>query len=210
MKAAAEAKINETIKTIYSRRAVRKYKKKSVDPEFILQLIEAGRMAPSAMNRQPWHFYVISGSKRIKELSQAILQESKLKMLKAGIKDVIHSLRHPGDFHLKDAKDFFKGEDPIFHGAPVVIFITSDVGNEWSKLDIGMCAQNIMLAAKSLGLDTCPVGLAKFIENTSKYHSLNIPLSEEIELAVIVGYGDEQPNVHERKKDNLTISDALA
>jgi len=193
---------NETVKTIYERRAIRKFKDKPVEKEIIFELLEAARMAPSAMNKQPWHFYVLNNKDVIKALSSAIMHHSKLAMLKAGIKEIVHTILHPSSFHLKDGVDFFKAEDPIFHGAPVVIFISSTKGNEWAQLDIGMCAQNIMLAAKSLGLDSCPVGLAKFIEHTDEYNEFEVPSSEEINLAIIIGYGDETPHIHERKKDN--------
>ena len=46
---------NEILKTIYSRRAVRSYKDKPVPKELIEQLLDAGRMAPSAINKQPWN-----------------------------------------------------------------------------------------------------------------------------------------------------------
>jgi nitroreductase len=194
---------NETLNTIFERRAVRKFKERPVDLLLIEELLEAARMAPSAMNKQPWHFYVLMNKEKIKTFSKAIMHHSKLAMLKAGIKEATHHILHPSSFHLKDGVDFFKADDPIFHNAPVVIFISSTRGNEWAQLDIGMCAQNIMLAAKSLGLATCPVGLAKFIENTEEYTQLNIPSSEEINLAIIVGYADETPDLHERKKDNV-------
>lgn len=199
--------ISETLKTIYERRAVRKFKKKPVEKQLILDLLDAARMAPSAMNKQPWHFYVLTDPAKILQCSKAIMSETKLKMLKAGVKEVVHHIFHPGSFHIKDGMDFFKGEDPIFHGAPVVIFISSDRSNDWAKLDIGMCAQNIMLAAKSLGLDTCAVGLAKFIEFTAEYKTFGVSASEQIELAVVVGYGDEKPALHERKKDNVHFID---
>ena len=154
------------------------------------------------MKKQTWHFYNLNNKEGIKALSNAILHHSKLAMLKAGIKEIVNSILHPGSFHLKDGIDFFSHEDPIFHGAPVVIFISSTKGNEWAHLDVGMCAQNIMLAAKSLGLDSCPIGLAKFIEHTDEYNEFEVPSSEEINLAIIIGYGDESPHVHERKKDN--------
>ena len=48
------SKKNETLKTIYERRAVRAYQDKSVSKEIIEQLLDAGRMAPSAINKQPW------------------------------------------------------------------------------------------------------------------------------------------------------------
>jgi len=193
---------NETLKVIYERRAVRKFKDKAVEKELVLELLNAARMAPSAINKQPWHFYVLTNTEMIKRFSSAIIKHSKMAMLKAGLKEALHHLLHPGSFHLKDGMDFLKAEDPIFHGAPIVIFISSEKSNEWASLDIGMCAQNIMLAAKSLGLDTCPVGLAKFIEHTDEYKELHIPSSEQIYLAILVGYGNENPAVHERKQDN--------
>ena len=177
---------NQTLKTIYERRAIRKFKEQPVAKELIFELLEAGRMAPSAMNKQPWHFYILNNKEGIKALSNAILHHSKLAMLKAGIKEIVNSILHPGSFHLKDGIDFFSHEDPIFHGAPVVIFISSTKGNEWAHLDVGMCAQNIMLAAKSLGLDSCPIGLAKFIEHTDEYNEFEVPSSEEINLAIII------------------------
>jgi len=75
---------------------------------------------------------------------------------------------------------------------------------EWAGLDIGMCAQNMMLAAKSLGLDTCPVGAAKYVQETDLIAKLHTPYTEHVELAIILGYGNEQPEVHERIKNNLT------
>jgi nitroreductase len=61
----------------------------------------------------------------------------------------------------------------------------------------------MMLAAKSLGLDTCPVGLAKFVENTEIYSGLKVPKNDHVLLAIILGYGDESPEIHERKKENV-------
>ena len=62
-----------------------------------------------------------------------------------------------------------------------------------------------MLAAKSLGLDTCPVGLAKFVMEVGIYSKLNIPASEKVLLAIILGYGNEKPVMHERSKDRAVF-----
>lgn len=193
---------NETLKVIYERRAIRKFIDKPVKKEDVEQLLDAARMAPSAINKQPWKFYVLTKKETIQNYSKEITKAAKMGILKIGLKEVVKTLIHPGNFHLKDGLDFFKADDPIFHGAPVVIFITSPKNNEWAALDIGMCSQNIMLAAKSLGLDSCPVGLAKFVEQSSIYPELNIPKSEQVNLAIVIGYGDETPNVHERIKNN--------
>lgn len=193
---------NPVIKIIYERRAVRKFKDKLVDAVLLEKILDAGRMAPSAINKQPWRFYIVNDTYFIKKLSQAIIHSSKMALFKSGVKEAVHVIKNPGSFHLKNGMDFFKADDPIFHGAPLVVFITSAITNEWAHLDVGMCAQNMMLAAKSYGIDSCPIGLAKFIEHTKEYSLLNIPETHHIDLALIFGYGDEHPTLHPRIKNN--------
>ncbi len=43
-----------------SRYSCRKYDSRPVEPEKLDMVLEAGRIAPSAVNRQPWHFYAIT------------------------------------------------------------------------------------------------------------------------------------------------------
>lgn len=193
--------MNDILKTIYERRAIRKYKDRPVEQNLVEQLLDAGRMAPSAINRQPWKFYVVSDKEKIHLFSKQIAKASVKNIASISLKDIAKSISEfihsPHDF------SFFKDSDFVFHGAPLVVFITSPRDNEWAALDIGMCAQNMMLAAKSLGLDSCPVGLAKFVEHAEAYSKLNIPESDHVQLALIFGYGDETPAVKERKKDNV-------
>jgi nitroreductase len=199
--------MNEVLKTIYERRAVRKFKDKVVEKKLIEELIDAARMAPSAINNQSWKFYVVSNKEDIKTYSKEITRSAIKSIPKMGMKNiakaVVSGISHIT--HLSEGIDFMKAEDPVFHGAPVVIFITAPAEYEWAGLDIGMCTQNMMLAAKSLGLDTCPVGFGKFIMQAKSYDKLKIPKKEQVLLALIIGYGDETPSVHERKKDNVTF-----
>lgn len=48
---------------IYKRRSVRKYKQQEVSDEVITKLLECAMAAPSALNKQPWEFYVIKNKK---------------------------------------------------------------------------------------------------------------------------------------------------
>ncbi len=48
------------IETILKRRTIRRYKKEPIPQEVQDRILEAGRQAPSASNRQPWHFVVVS------------------------------------------------------------------------------------------------------------------------------------------------------
>lgn len=195
--------LNETLGIIYNRRAVRKYKNKPVSRSLIEQLLAAGWMAPSAMNNQPWNFYVVTSKELIHTFSKDISKKAFKDTMKKGVKGVLKAIS--GLVHFAQGFDFYTFSDPVFYGAPVVIFITSPRNNEWGQLDIGMCAQNIMFAAKSLGLDTCPVGFGKFIDHTGHYSLLNIPETETVQLSIIVGYGDEAPDIHKRKTDNVVF-----
>ena len=196
---------SETMRLIYKRRAVRKYRDRPVDKKLIQQVIDAGRMAPSAINRQPWAFYVLNERKTIQTFAKEISAVAFKALVKSGIKQIAKTASHLLDF--SHGLDIHALQDPVFHGAPVVIFITAQKDNEWAPLDIGMCAENIMLAATSLGLETCPIGFAKYVDKTKSYPKLRIPSSEQVLLAIILGYGDEQPQAHERKKDNLFFID---
>lgn len=192
---------NKALDVIYARRSVRKYEDRPVERKLIEQVLDVGRMAPSAMNHQPWKFYVLTNKEDIKSFSKEIGKASLKGIANMKAKDIaksfISALLHPHNL------SFFKGDEFIFHGAPVVIFITAPRDNEWAAIDVGACAQNMFLAAKSMGLDSCPVGLAKFVEGTKIFSKLNIHDSDHVMLAVIIGYGNELPEIHERKKDNV-------
>jgi len=55
---------------ILSRRSIRRYQKKEIPKDTLDKILEAGRQAPSAMNRQPWHFIVVTNNEIKKELSK--------------------------------------------------------------------------------------------------------------------------------------------
>lgn len=55
---------------IFNRASVRRYKNEPVPREVLLNILEAGRRAPSAMNAQPWHFIVVTDPKIKHALSQ--------------------------------------------------------------------------------------------------------------------------------------------
>ncbi|HNR06164.1 MAG TPA: nitroreductase family protein [Saprospiraceae bacterium] len=196
---------NEILRMIYERRAVRKYKDLAVDRKDIEAIVDAGRMAPSAINRQPWRFYVVDKKEDIAGLEKEVLKSAAKGILKSGFKTIIKSATR--SLHLAHGIDFLKNKNPIFHGAPVVVFLTAPEDNEWACLDLGMCAQNMMLAAKSMGLDSCPIGLGKYVQGTKGYAKLKIPEKEKVMLALIFGYGDEKPSVHDRIRTNLFYPD---
>ena len=53
------------------RRSIRKYKETLIQRETILKILEAARVAPSASNKQPWHFIVVENKETIKQLAKS-------------------------------------------------------------------------------------------------------------------------------------------
>ncbi|HHX66128.1 MAG TPA: nitroreductase [Chloroflexi bacterium] len=61
----------ETMQTILERRSIRRYKTDSIPDEDLKQILEAGRQAPSAANRQPWHFVVVRSTEQKQRVAAA-------------------------------------------------------------------------------------------------------------------------------------------
>ena len=56
--------------SIFHRVSIRKYKDQPVEKDKILQILKAGMQAPSACNQQPWEFYVVTDTEKIRQLSK--------------------------------------------------------------------------------------------------------------------------------------------
>jgi len=61
----------ELIKTIFARRSIRAYAPIPVDDQHIGTLLEAAMAAPSASNRKPWHFVVVTNRQTLDRLAEA-------------------------------------------------------------------------------------------------------------------------------------------
>ena len=92
---------------------MRKYQNRPVDKSILEKIIDAGRMAPSAINVQPWKFYVIHNRGLILLCAKAILQVTAKEFLKGGplkvLKESIHLLKFThGIRFIKAVEDYVK------------------------------------------------------------------------------------------------------
>jgi nitroreductase len=62
----------DVFEAIVKRRSVRSYEATPVSKEILERVLEAARVAPSASNRQPWHFIVVTDREKRKELSKGL------------------------------------------------------------------------------------------------------------------------------------------
>lgn len=77
---------NPVIDNIFARKSVRNFEPgKTISGEDIELLVKAGMAAPSAMNRQPWQFFVFSGKEQMLELSEKLPYAKMLKSASAAI-----------------------------------------------------------------------------------------------------------------------------
>lgn len=82
----------DTIQAIMERRSVRSYQTKALPEKDLKTILEAGRQAPSAANRQPWHFVVVQGEEQKKKVAAAC--SNQLWMAEAGA--IVAGIAKPG------------------------------------------------------------------------------------------------------------------
>jgi nitroreductase len=63
--------VDPRLDIIFARRSIRKYTGEPVTDEQVTSLLEAGMAAPSASNRKPWHFCLITDKATLEKLAQA-------------------------------------------------------------------------------------------------------------------------------------------
>ncbi len=191
----------ETELVILRRRSNRIFQKKQVPENLVRRIVEAGRFAPTAGNYQHWRFSVVRDPKMIKEMDDdahkmtakmgAYLDYWKRPYLKPLVKALQY--KYPNELHpiphgvLKLISELsFKP----FWDAPTLILLYKDVrgiGNP--DLDLGICGQNMIIAAHSMGLGTCWVGLVKALRLYPKWKKvLDIQYPYSLEQAICVGY----------------------
>ena len=114
---------------ISTRRSIRKYQSKPVSEDQLSRILEAGRLAPSAANRQPWHFLVVTDPTIRKKMRQAYSRE-----------------------WFSDAPIIL-----VVCVDPHEAWVRAD-GEEFWKVDAAIALQNMILQATTEGLGTCWIG----------------------------------------------------
>lgn len=182
--------MNKVIEVIKNRRAIRDYLDKEISEEDIKTIIEAGTYAPSGMNNQPWKFIIITYKSKMKEYSDKVkpfllkklpeINDPKFKMFKSRLED--------NNFN-------------IFYNAPLLIFVVGDTAGYSTSEECAMAAENMMLAAKSLGIGSCWIGSAMpLAQDKDVIKELGIPENHKIIAPLIFGYPKEEIKTSERKE----------
>ena len=207
-------KVQYVDQAITSRQSIRAFLNTAVDVEIIKDILKVASRAPSGTNTQPWKVYVVTGQKRTELITQVC--DAQIDLFKNPelasqytetfpyypenwFSPYIERRRENG-WGLYGLLNIQKGEKEKMAAqhlrnyqlfdAPVGLFFTVDKAmGIGSKMDTAMMIQNVMVAAKARGLDTCPQAA------WNHFHSivlniLNAPENEELICGMALGYAD--------------------
>ncbi|MEO6623720.1 MAG: nitroreductase [Burkholderiaceae bacterium] len=205
---------------INSRMSCRAFTDLAVPRETILEILALASRAPSGTNTQPWKVYVLQGKERDALIAEVCAAHDalygdpalaaqfiddydyyptqwvspfierrrengwglyKLLGIERGEKDKMHA-QHQRNYHYFDA--------PIG-----LVFTMSRKMGRGSILDYGMFLQNVMLAARARGLDTCPQGAWNGFSSIVKRH-VGASADELMVTCMALGYADPSEKIN--------------
>ena len=173
--------MNETLKTIENRRSIRSYKPEQITEQELLQILRAGIVGPTAMNRQKRFFIVIQD----KALIDKMVDLNKQGMVAAGA-----DLSNNPGYH-------------TFYHAPTVIMVCGEEEYNQKHLDCSYATENMALAAEALGIGSCIITSSRYMFTTDQAAALtkelNIPQGYSHINTIAIGYkAGENPPMPEK------------
>jgi nitroreductase len=174
----------DLLKLMENRQSERKYLDKPVESDKIERILQAGRIAPSACNGQPWRFIVVNDRTKLNDVASAASAKT-LKM------------------------NTFVEQAPVL----IVIIreksnLSSRAGalvkdKDYSLIDIGIATASMAYQATAEGLGSCIIG---WLDEKKIREALSIPKTKRVELILSLGYTDNTFRTKVRKPPEDIIS----
>lgn len=166
---------------IQTRQSCRSYQDKPVSREDLIQMVEAGRLSPSACNAQPWKFLIIDEPDAKAKLCDALVVEGGA----------------TGCAWREKAPAFIAVVEQPANVMPVVKDYYHD-SQRFAQSDLGMAVMSMCYEAVQLGLSTCILGLN---DQKKMEQHFGIPEGRTVRMILAVGYSAEnaEPRAKVRK-----------
>lgn len=185
--------MNDTLSTIATRYSCRDYSHRTVTDAVLNTIAQAAIQAPSGMNRQNWHIIVVKNQELLAQMEG----------------EGLHILSTLEDKSLYERIMSRGGK--LFYNAPCMILIAVKQayppGAE--TMDCGIVAQNVVLAATSLGVDNVHcgfTGLAFAGSRAAEFkEKLKFPECYECGIGVLLGYANQPVPPHTPDQGKITI-----
>jgi nitroreductase len=198
-------------RVLKARRSVRAYTAQPLSREQVVDVLRVAAMAPSNSNTQPWRVHVLTGEP-MKALGEGLVNAFRKGDLPRSPhfpdplpqamqqRQMDFAERYYGALGIDrsdaDARVQQTQRNFNFFGAPVGLIFSIDAClSRHSWLDLGLFVQNVMIAAKARGIDTCPqVSFARFHPVIASY--LDLPPQEVTACGMSMGFGDTSASVN--------------
>ena len=165
------------LEAIRERRSVRRFTEDPVSQVDLTKVLEAAQWAPSWVNVQPWKIIIVKDASKKEALAESLLPKNPAAkgMIQAPVLLVLVGERNKSGLY----GDSF----------------STDKG-DWYMFDLGIAAQNIALAAHSLGLGTVHVGA---LDHKKAGEILEVPEGFEVVEILPLGHPTFTPKAPPRK-----------
>ena len=216
---------------ITSRMSVRAYMQQSVARSDIEALLEVASRAPSGTNCQPWRVYVLQGKSRDGLVEKACAAHDAMRANPALAAEYVEEYdyyptqwtspyidrRRENGWGLYGLLGIGKGDKDKMHlqhqrnfrffDAPVGLMFTVDrIMGRGSLVDYGGFMQNIMIAARGRGLDTCPQAAWNGFNKIVLEH-IGAGPDEMLVCGMSLGYADKAEVVNTFHTPRVPVAD---
>ncbi|MBI4283074.1 MAG: nitroreductase [Chloroflexi bacterium] len=213
----------ELLEGIETRRTWRAFKKTAIPVEVLRKVLRAAGNSPSYTNTQPWEVAVVTGKK--KEELRDVLYDLAQSETTAN-PDIVSPRNWPAELERRAREHGARRYQAIgvdrenrqqrnelrlinfeFYGAPCVLFFFLDSAlGEWSVFDSGLFAENVILAAHSVGLGCClQAALASYPDAVRQF--LGIPKTKRLIIGMSMGYPAPEAKINSYHSQKIGLDD---
>ena len=199
----------DTIEAITQRRAVKLYDANHQIPEAeISQLLGLAKLSPTAYNQQNYRFVLVRDPilrQQIREAAHGQAQVTDSSMLIIICADMSAWQKNPARYWANAPTEV---QEQMSSMIDQYYRNREQVQRDEAMRSAGIAAQTIMLAAKSMGYDTCPMDGFDF-DAVGKL--INLPEDHAIAMFVVVGKAEQsaKPRPTQLKMDEVMITDSF-
>ncbi len=191
--------------TLFKRRSIRRYRPEPVPDELLRRLLTAAIWAPSAHNRQPWRFAVVTTKARKAALAEAMAERWQEDMTRAGVPAEEIRAR------LQRSRQRLTGPPALVVGCMTLRDMDAYADSRLAEAERIMAMQslalalgNLMLAAHREGLGSCWMCAPLFAPDAVRT-ALELPADWEPQAIITLGWPDESRTSSRKPLEKVVV-----